>query len=264
MPWCQYHWHVARVTREMDNWTRYLGRLGKMSALHWKRYQKFSNMWKRQSFDHGKNPIVIFKDFLILSTFKFKFENIRVHFKQNEEKLTTSNVLFRKYERATSMTGSQHIQKNVIRKLWRAGYIPTDRQTSWGVLHHPCTVPVYKLLCNLYTHTHTSASTGAGRPLFRPRKWHFFAPILRCTLHWLQLRKLWATSACSCQRVSVSVQRYSVQYKGYNLVGVSTVEEGTRRGMTALVYWQLHSSLYTGTVQGWWSTPQLVWRSVGM
>ncbi len=30
--------------------------------------------------------------------------------------------------------------------LWRAGYIPTDRQTSWGVLHHPCTVPVYKLL----------------------------------------------------------------------------------------------------------------------
>jgi hypothetical protein len=32
--------------------------------------------------------------------------------------------------------------------LGRAGYIPTDRQTSWGVLHHPCTVPVYKLLCN--------------------------------------------------------------------------------------------------------------------
>ncbi len=26
--------------------------------------------------------------------------------------------------------------------------IPTDRQTSWGVLHHPYTVPVYKLLCN--------------------------------------------------------------------------------------------------------------------
>ncbi len=30
--------------------------------------------------------------------------------------------------------------------LWRAGYSPTDRQTSWGVLHHPCIVPVYKLL----------------------------------------------------------------------------------------------------------------------
>ncbi len=56
-----------------------------------------------------------------------------------------------------------------------------------------------------------------------------------------------ATSACSCRRVSVSVQRYSVQYKGYNLVGVTTVEEGTR-GMTALVYLQLHISLYTGTV----------------
>jgi hypothetical protein len=30
--------------------------------------------------------------------------------------------------------------------LWRAGYTPADRQTSWGVLHHPSTVPVYKLL----------------------------------------------------------------------------------------------------------------------
>jgi hypothetical protein len=57
-----------------------------------------------------------------------------------------------------------------------------------------------------------------------------------------------ATSACSCRRVIVSVQRYSVQYKGYNLVGVTTVEEGTTRGTTALVYLQLHISLYTGTV----------------
>jgi hypothetical protein len=57
-----------------------------------------------------------------------------------------------------------------------------------------------------------------------------------------------ANSACSCRRVSVSVQRYSVQYKGYNLIGVTTVEEGTMRGTTALVYLQLHSSLYTGTV----------------
>jgi hypothetical protein len=56
------------------------------------------------------------------------------------------------------------------------------------------------------------------------------------------------TSAYSCRRVSVSVQGYSVQYKGYNLVGVTTVEEGTTRGMTALVYLQLHISLYTGTV----------------
>jgi hypothetical protein len=43
-----------------------------------------------------------------------------------------------------------------------------------------------------------------------------------------------ATSACSCLRVSVSVHRYSVQYKGYNLVGVTTVEEGTMRGTTAI------------------------------
>jgi hypothetical protein len=59
-----------------------------------------------------------------------------------------------------------------------------------------------------------------------------------------------ATSACSCRRVSVSesVQGYSVQYKGYNLVWVTTVEGGTTRGTTALVYLQLHISLYTGTV----------------
>jgi hypothetical protein len=34
----------------------------------------------------------------------------------------------------------------------------------------------------------------------------------------------------------VSVQRYSVQYKGYNLVGVTSVEEGATRGTTVLVY----------------------------
>ncbi len=68
--------------------------------------------------------------------------------------------------------------------------------------------------------------------------------------------KVRETSACRCRCVSVSVQRYSVQYKGYNLIGVTTVEEGTTRGTTALVYWQaLHSSLYTDAVQGWWSTP---------
>jgi hypothetical protein len=52
-----------------------------------------------------------------------------------------------------------------------------------------------------------------------------------------------ATSACRCRRVSVSVQ-----HKGYNLIGVTTVEGGTARGKTALVYLQLHISLYTGTV----------------
>jgi hypothetical protein len=57
-----------------------------------------------------------------------------------------------------------------------------------------------------------------------------------------------ATSACRCRRVSVGVQRYSVQYKGYNLIGVTTVEGGTARGTTTLVYLQLHISLYTGTV----------------
>jgi hypothetical protein len=46
----------------------------------------------------------------------------------------------------------------------------------------------------------------------------------------------------------VGVQRYSVQCKGYNLVGVTTVEEDATRGTTTLAYLQLHISLYTGTV----------------
>jgi hypothetical protein len=59
-----------------------------------------------------------------------------------------------------------------------------------------------------------------------------------------------ATSADDyrCVSVGVSVQQYSVQCKGYNLIGVTTVEANETRGTTALVYLQLHSSLYTGTV----------------
>ncbi len=47
-----------------------------------------------------------------------------------------------------------------------------------------------------------------------------------------------ATGADDCQRVSVgvSVQQYSVQCKGYNLIGVTTVEASKTRGTTALVY----------------------------
>ncbi len=43
-----------------------------------------------------------------------------------------------------------------------------------------------------------------------------------------------ATGADGCQRVSV--QKYSVQYKGYNLIGVTTVEESATRCAIALVY----------------------------
>jgi hypothetical protein len=75
-----------------------------------------------------------------------------------------------------------------------------------------------------------------------------------------------ATSADDYRHVSVgvSVQQYSVQCKGSNLIGVTTVEVSTTRGTTALVYCLINSSLYTGTVQGWWSTPQLVSQSVGV
>jgi hypothetical protein len=61
-----------------------------------------------------------------------------------------------------------------------------------------------------------------------------------------------ATSADDCQPVSVdvSVQQYSVQCKGYNLVGVTTVEVSATRCTAALVYCLINSSLYTGTVQG--------------
>jgi hypothetical protein len=36
--------------------------------------------------------------------------------------------------------------------------------------------------------------------------------------------------------VGVCVQQYSVQCKGYNLIGVTTVEASETRGMTTLVY----------------------------
>jgi hypothetical protein len=35
----------------------------------------------------------------------------------------------------------------------------------------------------------------------------------------------------------------------------NVVEASTTRGMTALVYCLINSSLYTGTVHRWWSTP---------
>jgi hypothetical protein len=57
-----------------------------------------------------------------------------------------------------------------------------------------------------------------------------------------------ATSTCRCRRVSVRVQRYSVQYKGYNLIRVTTVEGGTTRGTTALVYIDSYISAYLQTL----------------
>jgi hypothetical protein len=47
-----------------------------------------------------------------------------------------------------------------------------------------------------------------------------------------------ATSADDYRHVSVgvNVQQYSVQCKGYNLIGVTTGEVSTTRGTTALVY----------------------------
>jgi hypothetical protein len=51
-----------------------------------------------------------------------------------------------------------------------------------------------------------------------------------------------ATSADNSRRVRDDVQMYSVQYKGYNLIGVTALEGGTTRGTKALVYCQLHSS----------------------
>ncbi len=71
-----------------------------------------------------------------------------------------------------------------------------------------------------------------------------------------------ATGADGCR--CVSVQKYSVQYKGYNLIGVTTVEASTTRGTTALVYCLINSSLYTGTVQQVMEYTQLVMRSPGV
>jgi hypothetical protein len=83
---------------------------------------------------------------------------------------------------------------------------------------------------------------------------------MECTLRMLKQKSLTkaaerATSAEDCRRVSVGVgvQQYSVQCKGYNLIGVTTVEASETRGTTALVYWLINSSLYTGSVHVLWS-----------
>jgi hypothetical protein len=75
---------------------------------------------------------------------------------------------------------------------------------------------------------------------------------MECTLWNLKQKSLTkagerATGTRDCRRVSV--QQYSVQCKGYNLIGVTTVEASETRGTTALVYWLINSSLYTGAVQ---------------
>jgi hypothetical protein len=66
---------------------------------------------------------------------------------------------------------------------------------------------------------------------------------MQCTLQNLKTESITkaterATCAdgCQCVSVRVSVQQYSVQYKGYNLIGVTTVEASATRGTTALVY----------------------------
>jgi hypothetical protein len=46
-----------------------------------------------------------------------------------------------------------------------------------------------------------------------------------------------ATNADDSRRVSDSVQKYSVLCEVYNLIRVTTVEGGTTRGTTALVYY---------------------------
>jgi hypothetical protein len=38
------------------------------------------------------------------------------------------------------------IPQMTLADVWTPDYTPTDRLTSWGVLYHPCTVPVNKLL----------------------------------------------------------------------------------------------------------------------
>ncbi len=89
---------------------------------------------------------------------------------------------------------------------------------------------------------------------------------LRTRPAWLRQDRLGASPAdCRCDAgcayfhsgdpdvmsVGVSVQQYSVQCKGYNLIGVTTVKVSATRGTTALVYCLINSSLYAGTVQGW-------------
>ncbi len=81
---------------------------------------------------------------------------------------------------------------------------------------------------------------------------------MECTLHNVKQKVTyeggresnwrWWLPMCECTKVQCTIQRVQPD-------SVTTVEASTTRGMTALVYWQLNSSLYTGAVQGYWSTP---------
>ncbi len=81
----------------------------------------------------------------------------------------------------------------------------------------------------------------------------YTAKVDKSIIHEGGRESVWRMQLPTCE--CTEVQWYRVQYKGYNLVWVTTVEEGSTIGTTALVYWQLHSSLYAGAVQGYWSTP---------
>ncbi len=59
-------------------------------------------------------------------------------------------------------------------------------------------------------------------------------------------------------RILIYVSSLKGQGHDFNIFTLG--EGGTARDTTALVYYWIHSSLYTGTVQGWYSTyTQLVW-----
>jgi hypothetical protein len=62
--------------------------------------------------------------------------NKLVHYQEHHKDYVTAKKHINSFSTPTQTTN----------RLWRAGYTPADRLTSWGVLHHPFTVPVYKLL----------------------------------------------------------------------------------------------------------------------
>ncbi len=55
-------------------------------------------------------------------------------------------IIMRRHKNTLKNITTLYIWKFKIGYVWTPGYTPADRLTSWGVLHYPCTVPVYKLL----------------------------------------------------------------------------------------------------------------------
>jgi hypothetical protein len=60
---------------------------------------------------------------------------VPVTFERWPEPIPPILKIFRQIQKLLALNGLELIIQCKIKGMWRAGYAPADRQTSWGVLH---------------------------------------------------------------------------------------------------------------------------------